>query len=351
MDAEETGLVDTVNVAVVRPAATVTLAGTVATAVLLLDNATTAPPAGAAEVSVTVACDGFPPTRLAGLRATDEIAAAGGFTVSKALPVTPPYEPKMYTPVEVATVFVAMENVALLAPAATVTSVFTLAAELLLDNVTIAPPDGAALDNVTEPTDELPLVTMAGLTEIDERPVNGSADSVAVATDCPRAAVVVTAVGVVTAPTNVLNDAVVEPCGMVTVGGTVNAELLLDRPTVTPPEGAIALIVTVPTTFPLPTMLLGFSVSDVIERPLLLTVTLSNSALFRVRLLRLVTARPTYRSLAIATFVPLANCHCTPSFDRYTLNLFPVRSSEIQLGAEALETASLELGFPNFVRV
>src|SRR5881394_4090627 len=43
-----------VNVAVVAPAATVTEVGTVAAGVLLLVNATTAPPAGAAALSVTV---------------------------------------------------------------------------------------------------------------------------------------------------------------------------------------------------------------------------------------------------------------------------------------------------------
>lgn len=45
----------TVNCAVVLPCVTVTLAGTVATAVLLLDRVTTVPPEGAGWFSVTVA--------------------------------------------------------------------------------------------------------------------------------------------------------------------------------------------------------------------------------------------------------------------------------------------------------
>src|SRR5258705_413574 len=66
----ETVLVLTVNVALVAPAATVTLAGTRATVVLLLESATCAPPAGAGPLNVTVPVDEFPPTTLVGFNAS-----------------------------------------------------------------------------------------------------------------------------------------------------------------------------------------------------------------------------------------------------------------------------------------
>jgi hypothetical protein len=91
---EKTALVVTVNVWLVAPAATVTLAGTRAAAVLLLESATIAPPAGAAALSVTVPVeDCTPPTTLVGFSVSDERVGAGGaagVTVSEADLVTPP---------------------------------------------------------------------------------------------------------------------------------------------------------------------------------------------------------------------------------------------------------------------
>jgi len=76
-------LVVTVNVLDVVPAATVTLAGTVASDVLDEASVTMAPPAGAAAVSVTVPVDGLPPATLVGLNVSDDSAAAGtGLSVS-----------------------------------------------------------------------------------------------------------------------------------------------------------------------------------------------------------------------------------------------------------------------------
>jgi len=85
-----TALVVTVNVALLAPAATVTLAGTVAVDVLLLVRVTAAPPVGAGPLSVTVPVEGDPPVTLAGLSAIAEsVAEPVGATVSEAVLVTP----------------------------------------------------------------------------------------------------------------------------------------------------------------------------------------------------------------------------------------------------------------------
>jgi hypothetical protein len=73
--AAATALVVTLKVALVAPAATVTLAGTL-TAGLLLERLTCAPPAGAAAVSVAVPVAVPPPVTLSGLTASD--ARIGG---------------------------------------------------------------------------------------------------------------------------------------------------------------------------------------------------------------------------------------------------------------------------------
>jgi hypothetical protein len=79
------------NVALVAPAATVTLAGTPAAAVLLLDSDTTAPPAGAPLESVTVPVGFAPPTTVVGFTVTACRLAAGGtgVTVSVAVLLVP----------------------------------------------------------------------------------------------------------------------------------------------------------------------------------------------------------------------------------------------------------------------
>ena len=72
-----TAVVLTVKLALVAPAATVTLAGTPAAAVLLLESVTSAPPGGAAAVKVAVPVEALPPTTVVGFTDTaDKLAAA-----------------------------------------------------------------------------------------------------------------------------------------------------------------------------------------------------------------------------------------------------------------------------------
>jgi hypothetical protein len=65
---DDTGMVVTVNVAVVAPAGTVTFAGTVARDVLSLERVIKTPGGGAAPVSVTVPVEGRPPVTDVGFR-------------------------------------------------------------------------------------------------------------------------------------------------------------------------------------------------------------------------------------------------------------------------------------------
>jgi hypothetical protein len=87
-----TALVLTVNVALLAPATTVTLAGTLAAVVLLLESVTIAPPAGAAPLRVTVPVEEFPPVTLVGFSESAERVGVGGgagVTVSEADLVAP----------------------------------------------------------------------------------------------------------------------------------------------------------------------------------------------------------------------------------------------------------------------
>jgi hypothetical protein len=89
-----TALVLTVKAALVAPAGTVTLEGTLAAAVLLLESVTCAPPMGAGPLNVTVPVeDCAPPITLVGLSVSEESVTAGGgagATLIEAVLVTPP---------------------------------------------------------------------------------------------------------------------------------------------------------------------------------------------------------------------------------------------------------------------
>lgn len=83
-----TALVFTGKVALVAPAATVTLDGTVAEGLLLV-RFTMAPPVGAAPLRVTVPVEGDPPVTVPGLSVTED---STGDTGSGTVPEPPPQE-------------------------------------------------------------------------------------------------------------------------------------------------------------------------------------------------------------------------------------------------------------------
>ena len=67
----------TLKVALLAPAGTITLEGTL-TALLLLESATCAPPAGAGPLRVTVPVEDVPPITLVGLSISEETVGRGG---------------------------------------------------------------------------------------------------------------------------------------------------------------------------------------------------------------------------------------------------------------------------------
>src|SRR2546430_2751551 len=102
-----TVLVVTVKSALVAPAETMTLAGTCAADVLLLDSDTVAPPLGAAPLNVTVPVDELPPVTLLGSTATDasdradEEPSLFNATMTASKPSLPSARLVLYEPVAV----------------------------------------------------------------------------------------------------------------------------------------------------------------------------------------------------------------------------------------------------------
>jgi hypothetical protein len=156
-----TGLVVTVNVAVVAPEATVTVEGTEA-APLLEDRLMTNPPTGAGELIVTVPVEFEPPTGFVGATVTED--RLGACTVRFLLTEDPELFPAVITAItSVATRFVVIVNVVELRPAGMVTVGGTWAFTLLLPRESNRPPGGAtsfparlivAVDEVPPGTDD-----------------------------------------------------------------------------------------------------------------------------------------------------------------------------------------------------
>ncbi len=90
--------------------------------------------------------------------------------MSEAVLVTPAYDAEMVTGVDAVTALVLTVNVALLAPAATVTLAGTVAVDVLLERETAAPPVSAGPLSVTVPVEDCtPPVTLAGFSVSEDR--------------------------------------------------------------------------------------------------------------------------------------------------------------------------------------
>jgi len=249
-----TGVVVTVKVALVAPAATVTEAGTVAAALPEV-SATTWPPAGAGDARATVPVELVPPVTVDGL--TVMVTWLAAFTV-KLAEVEAPLRVAVMLPVWlVETVFVVTVKVALVAPAATVTVAGTVAAVRPEVRLTESPPVGAAPVRVTVPVELVPPVTEVGF-KLTVESTGALTVRVAVAETLFAVAVIVAVWFDPTATVVAVNVADVLPAATVTEAGTVTAELLEVSVTAKPPVGAGPFRVTVPVELVPPDTVVGF---------------------------------------------------------------------------------------------
>jgi hypothetical protein len=136
-----TGVVVIVNVALVEPAGTVTLAGTVAAALPEV-RLTDIPPVGAGPVKVTVPVDDVPPMTAVGFKLTPD--TIGALTVKLAVFVALSANvPVMTTGVLAETAVVVIAKFAIVPPCATVTEAGTVTAALFELRLTTVPPTPA----------------------------------------------------------------------------------------------------------------------------------------------------------------------------------------------------------------
>lgn len=260
-----TVLVFTAKAALVAPAATVTLAGALATLPLLLVSVTTAPPDGAAPLSVTIPVEELLPLTLSGFSVRPEIETVTvpeGLMVNVAVLVTPAPVAEIVTVVGAETGVVKTPNPAVSDPCGTCAVVGTLATDgLLLDRkISVSLVAGAA--TLMVPLDPVVLVVTVGLSVSDV----GASCGVSVTCACSalpfRLALIVTSVFAVTALVGRLIEADGLPAATVAVAGGLAAGESLVRLTASPPGGACPLNITIMVGCPPPVMVPGEMVND-----------------------------------------------------------------------------------------
>lgn len=163
-----TTFVSMINVAVVAPAGTITVAG--ATSGSAAVNDTVAPTAGAAAVRVTVPVTFVPPTTVVAFNTMEASAASRAVTVSAADCADVPLSDAAMVAVPIATPVTV--NEALDAPAAIATVAGTVTtAGLLLDSEMLTPAAGAAVVIVTVPCPLAPADTVVAASTTADTPV------------------------------------------------------------------------------------------------------------------------------------------------------------------------------------
>jgi hypothetical protein len=130
-----------------------------------LEIATSKPPAGAGPVVVTVAVLELPPITVEGTNVIESTVAR--VTVNVVVLVTPLAAPLNVTVAIVETGVVVTPALAVVDPSGTVIEAGTVTAALFDPSATEKPPAGAGPARVTVTSDELPPITVAGLTVTD----------------------------------------------------------------------------------------------------------------------------------------------------------------------------------------
>jgi hypothetical protein len=247
-----------VKEAVVAAAATVTLAGTVRLALLLV-KATGEPPVGACALKVTVQALVPGPVKEAGLHARP-LTVTGAISEIVEL-ADEPLAVAVNVPVQVLVIVPAVaEKLAVVAPAAMLTEAGAVSNGLLDVSATVRPPVGAEPLKVTVHALLAPDVSEVGA-QTSEVTVTRGARVMEAVFELPFNAAVMTAVwALVTVPAVAVKEAVVAAAATVTLAGTVRLALLLVKATGEPPVGAGPLKVTVQALVPGPVNEAGLQV-------------------------------------------------------------------------------------------